>query len=128
MKQVLKVFCMKVYLIRKSMQWLYVNTPEWKHFKECMCRLQNIATCKCDYQKSMTTGQTADARQSYPYMLLRFTGDTKRKRFKQSCSVSLLSEILTRKHCQSKSTIEIIIFCKIITCVTKSKRHDQYSL
>ena len=41
-----------------------------------MCRLQNMYTCydvaMCDYQESVTVGQS-DA-----YVLLCFTGDTKR--------------------------------------------------
>ena len=50
-----------------------------------MCRLRNIAMRdyqkpkKCDYQKSVTTGQTdgqTDAGQSDPYVPLCFTGDT----------------------------------------------------
>ena len=39
-----------------------------------MCRLRNIAMC--DYQESVTTGQT-DARQSAHYVPLCFKGDTK---------------------------------------------------
>ena len=60
------------------------QTPEWQHSKECMCHLQNIAMC--DYQESVTTGQThkqtdahTDAGQSDPYVPLCFTGDTTRK-------------------------------------------------
>ena len=34
------------------------------------------ATCMCDYQESVTTGHT-DVGQSYPYVPLCFTGDTK---------------------------------------------------
>ena len=30
--------------------------PECQHSKECMCGLPNIG--KCDYQESVTTGQT----------------------------------------------------------------------
>ena len=65
--------CYVTCLIRKSIQWLYVTTPKWFHFEECMCRLQNIAECdyheKRDFQKSGTTGETDD-RQIYLYMLL----------------------------------------------------------
>ena len=33
-----------------------MNVLEWQHSEQCMCRLQNIAMC--EYQESVTTGQT----------------------------------------------------------------------
>ena len=48
---------------------------------------------KCDYQKSVTTGQThkqTDARQSDPYMRLCFAGDTKMILWLSVCNVTLV--------------------------------------
>ena len=38
------------------------NTPEWQHAKECMCRLQNIATCICDYNVPRKCDSQTDTR------------------------------------------------------------------
>ena len=35
-----------------------IMRTEWQHSEECMCRQQNKAMC--DYQESVTTGQTQD--------------------------------------------------------------------
>ena len=43
------------------------------HVLECMCQLRNKATC--DYQGSVTIGQT-DPGQCDPYVSLCFAGDT----------------------------------------------------
>ena len=41
---------------------------EWKHSKECMCRLHNIG--KCDYQEMLLLNRQTAARQSDPYVPL----------------------------------------------------------
>ena len=50
-----------------------IGLKSWQHSKECMRRLRNIAMC--DYEESVTTGQT-DAGQSDPYVPLCFAGNT----------------------------------------------------
>ena len=82
-----------------------------------MCRLRNIAMC--DYQESVTIGQThthgqtdgqTDAGQSDPYVPLCFTGDP-------------INDII---NCQAELAISVIFWGKIVKFRAKSLEIGKY--
>ena len=69
-----------------------------------MCHLQNVVTCV--YHESVTSGQThtqVDARQSNPYVLLCFGGDTKNRSFQGFDNVK---SHVAKQNCKNKNTQE----------------------